>query len=242
MVLAVQIARLQVTINRLSSITCVFVMSKVFCCTLLSIVALTGCNTVTTSSPKPAQITATTSMVNPHQLLIEAQTHRSAGRAVPALQLTQQAIASYEAMQDWRKLGATYTEYAKLLRSPIVPLSADLLIKQGFIDRQNGITFDNRIEKSREIDQQAITVLSMAEQQSRAAQEYDLLTNIYVNQATAYLGLQQIADACRSYDLAIAAYQDNRQQLLQHSLSLTVGGETVEQQIQKAQQQLGCAR
>lgn len=220
-------------------------MSKLFCLTLASVVAITGCNTMTQPSTKPAQTvttTAATVAVNPHQLLIDAQQHRSAGRAVPALQLTQQAIASYEAAQDWRKLGATYTEYAKLLRSPIVPLSADLLIKQGFIDRKNGITFDNRIEKSREIDQQAITVLSMAEQQSRAAQEYDLLTNIYVNQATAYLGLQQIADACRSYDLAIAAYQDNRQQLLQHSLSLTVGGETVEQQIQKAQQQLGCAR
>jgi len=215
-------------------------MSKLLCGTLLGMVALTGCNTISPSSPKPIQTTATTSPVNPQQLLIDAQQHRSAGRAVPALQLTQQAIASYEAAQDWRKLGATYTEYAKLLRSPIVPLSADALIKQGFIDRKNGITFNNRIEKSREIDQQAITVLSMAEQQARAAKEYDLLTNIYVNQATAYLGLQQIPDACRSYDLAIAAYQDNRRQLAYQSLSLTVGGETVEQQIQKAQRQLGC--
>lgn len=215
-------------------------MSKLLCGTLLGVFALTGCNTISPSSPKPIQTTATTTPVNPHQLLIEAQQHRSAGRAVPALQLTQQAIASYEAAQDWRKLGATYTEYAKLLRSPIVPLSADALIKQGFIDRKNGITFNNRIEKSREIDQQAITVLSMAEQQSRVAKEYDLLTNIYVNQATAYIGLQQVADACRSYDLAITAYQDNRRQLAHQNLSLTVGGETVEQQIQKAQRQLGC--
>lgn len=215
-------------------------MSKLLCGTLLGMVALTGCNTISPSNPKPIQTTATTTPVNPHQLLIEAQQHRSAGRAVPALQLTQQAIASYEAAQDWRKLGATYTEYAKLLRSPIVPLSAELLIKQGFIDRKNGITFDNRLAKASEIDQQAITVLSMAEQQSRAAKEYDLLTNIYVNQATAYLGLQQIPDACRSYDLASAAYQDNRRQLAYQNLSLTVGGETVEQQIQKAQTQLGC--
>lgn len=215
-------------------------MSKLLCGALLGVFALTGCNTISPSNPKPIQTTATTSPVNPQQLLIEAQQHRSAGRAVPALQLTQQAIASYEAAQDWRKLGATYTEYAKLLRSPIVPLSAELLIKQGFIDRKNGITFDNRLAKASEIDQQAITVLSMAEQQSRTAQEYDLLTNIYVNQATAYLGLQQVADACRSYDLAIAAYQDNRRQLAYQSLSLTIGGETVEQQIQKAQTQLGC--
>jgi len=215
-------------------------MSKVLLIALLSITAITGCNTINQPSPQPTAKIATTSAVNPHQLLIEAQQHRSAGRAVPALQLTQQAIASYEAAQDWRKLGATYTEYAKLLRSPIVPLSADMLIKQGVIDRKNGITFDNRIEKSRDIDQQAITVLSMAEQQSRTAKEYDLLTNIYVNQATAYLGLQQIPDACRSYDLAIAAYQDNKRQLANQSLSLTVGGETVEQQIQKAQRQLGC--
>jgi|GEM_PF-5989372 len=215
-------------------------MSKHLLIALLSSAVITGCNTITQPSPKPTVTTTQTTTVNPHQLLIEAQQHRSAGRALPALQLTQQAIASYEAAQDWRKLGATYTEYAKLLRSPIVPLSADLFIKQGFIDRKNGITYDNRIEKSREIDQQAITVLSMAEQQSRAAKEYDLLTNIYVNQATAYLGLQQIPDACRSYDLAIAAYQDNRRQLAHQNLSLTVGGETVEQQIQKAQRQLGC--
>lgn len=215
-------------------------MSKLFCVTLIGVVTITGCNTITQPSPNPPATTASTAAINPHQLLIEAQQHRSAGRAVPALQLTQQAIASYEAAQDWRKLGATYTEYAKLLRSPIVPLSADLLIKQGFIDQKNGITFDNRIEKSREIDQQAITVLSMAEQQARSAQEYDLLTNIYVNQATAYLGLQQIPDACRSYDLAVAAYQDNRRQVLNQTLSLTIGGETVEQQIHKAQRQLGC--
>ena len=215
-------------------------MSKGLLIALITSAAITGCTTLTQPSPQPTATAATTAAINPHRLLIEAQQHRSAGRAVPALQLTQQAIASYEAAQDWRKLGATYTEYAKLLRSPIVPLSAETLIKQGFIDRQNGITFDNRIEKSREIDQLAITVLSMAEQQARDAKAYDLLTNIYVNQATAYLGLQQVADACRSYDLAVAAYQDNRRQLVHQSLSLTVGGETVEQQIQKAQRQLGC--
>ena len=214
-------------------------MSKFLHLSLLAVVAVTGCNTISPSSAKSNPATSAEA-VNPHQLLIDAQKHRSAGRAVPALQLTQQAIANYESAQDWRKLGATYTEYAKLLRSPIVPLSADLLIKQGFIDRNNGITYDNRLSKSKEIDQLAITVLSMAEQQSRAAQEYDLLTNIYVNQASAYLGLQQIADACRSYDLAIAAYQDNRRQLAHQSLSVTVGGATVEQQIQHAQRQLSC--
>lgn len=219
-------------------------MSKLLCFTVFSLCALSACSTTPSSLDLPSNqsLQRTAAVVNPHQLLIDAQQHSSAGRAIPALQLTQQAIASYETAQDWRKLGAAYTVYAKLLRSAILPLSAKTLIQQGFIDPTHQITYDNRLTKSKEIDQLAITILSMAEKQARTAQEYDLLTNIYVNQATAYLGLQQIADACHSYDLAITAYQDNRRQLAYQSLSLTVGGETVEQQIQRAQQQLNCPK
>lgn len=130
-------------------------------------------------------------------------------RPIPAQRLIFEAMDIYKTQGDDRGLGLAYRNYADLLKSNAVGTGkqSKAFKENGFMDKS--ITFDNRLEKSKQYYSMAIELLTKSESATIQKSQYDILTNTYFNIATSYSGLDNLEQSCLFYDKALGAYQEN---------------------------------
>jgi tetratricopeptide (TPR) repeat protein len=130
------------------------------------------------------------------------------GRPLIAERLIQEARATYQERGDSQGLGHADREYADLLISPTVSGKwAKYYRENGFLDKT--VTYDNRTAKASEYYGKAVEHYARAVDQLRSADNYGSLTNVYFNMGYSYYRLDDLAKACRFYDEALGAYNEN---------------------------------
>lgn len=128
-------------------------------------------------------------------------------RPLPAERLIREAIAIYQERNDSLGLGNAYRDYGDLLSSPAVMKWEVVYRRDGFLDKS--VRYDNRDVKAAEDYKKALGYYRSAEQKFQASARYDALTNVYINMAWSYEGLNNSVKACGYYDRALDAYNEN---------------------------------
>ncbi|MDR0781800.1 MAG: hypothetical protein LBF16_14105 [Pseudomonadales bacterium] len=122
--------------------------------------------------------------------------------------LIKEAMTIYQEQNDAHGLGNAHREYADLLLSPSVSGKwGNYYRSNGFLDK--AVTYDNRATKASEYYTKAVEYYGQAVAQLREAGRYDSLTNVYFNMAYSFSRLDDRVNACRFYDEALNAYNEN---------------------------------
>lgn len=129
-------------------------------------------------------------------------------RPLIAERLIREAIVIYQEQDDPHGLGNAHREYADLLLSPSVTGKWQKFYREnGFQDKS--VTFENRKEKASEYYSKALEYYARAELKLRAANRFDLLTNVYFNMGWSAYRLDDRTKSCAFYDKALEAYNEN---------------------------------
>jgi tetratricopeptide (TPR) repeat protein len=159
-------------------------------------------------------------------------------RPLIAERLIREAMAIYQEQGDSHGLGNAHREYADLLLSPSVSGKWEKYYREnGFQDR--AVTYENRTAKASEYYAKALEHYARAADQLRTANRYDALTNVYFNMAHSYYRLDDRAKACRFYDEALGAYNENIRRNPSAKPFSTSG--TVADLVAAKKKQAGCA-
>ncbi|MEO7623555.1 MAG: hypothetical protein ABIS30_10875 [Gallionella sp.] len=126
-------------------------------------------------------------------------------RPLPAETLISEATAIYQSQNNSRGLGTAYAGYGDLLTSPT-------LAKWGskntyFHDKS--VTFDNRIALSTVYYTKSIEAYQVAASQAIETEQFDVLTNIYLNMARISYELHDIKKTCDLFNKSFGAYTEN---------------------------------
>lgn len=125
-------------------------------------------------------------------------------RPLIAERLIREAMEIYVKRDDPVGIGHANREYADLLLSPsVVSKWSNFYMKNGFLDKD--VTYENRIEKSKEYYLKALSYYSRAALELAQVEKYDALTNVYFNMGWSFYRLNNLVDACQFYDKAIGA-------------------------------------
>ena len=115
-------------------------------------------------------------------------------RPLPAEKLIYEAIEIYQKQGNSRGLGNAYRTYGDLLQSPS-------LTKWGSKNTRfhdESVTYENRAAKSQEYFLKALESYLKSEKQPLEAEQFDDLTNLYLNIAWVYFRLNDPKNSCAS--------------------------------------------
>src|ERR1700722_6610431 len=112
-------------------------------------------------------------------------------RPLPAEKLIQEAIAIYKQRDDAHGLGNAYREYADFLESPAVTAWNSSYNRLGNFHDET-INTGDRQTVAAELYRRALSYYERAETECKTAQQYDALTNVYVNMAWSHWKLGEI--------------------------------------------------
>lgn len=143
-----------------------------------------------------------------HKLEDAEHLFRNQDRPFAAELLIVEATTIFRERQDFRGLGHAYRNYGELLMSPAVTRSEALYRRDGF--RDDSVTFDNRLDKAAEYFRMSLDSYQKAEGELLQKEQFDLLTNLYLNMGTANHLLGNDPEACASYTKMVAASVENR--------------------------------
>ncbi len=135
--------------------------------------------------------------------------YKRENRPLPAEMLIREAIELYERQDNAHGLGNAYRDYGDFLMSPSVARleSAYRAGKAHFLDPS--VTFDNRLDKSKEYFRRALEEYEIAAKRERDTNRFDGLTNVYYNSAWVHVLLSEKERGCADFDRSVAAYQEN---------------------------------
>lgn len=157
-------------------------------------------------------------------------------RPLMAEMLILEAMSIYKTQNNLHGLGNANREYADLLRSASVSGKwAGHYQSKGFQDKS--VTFGNRIEKSNEYYERAISYYAKAAQTFRQEQRFDALTNVYFNTAWSYSQTGDRLSACNYYDQTLASHTD---QVRNRSNSKAKPDQQVPRLVTQKKQENGC--
>jgi hypothetical protein len=128
-------------------------------------------------------------------------------RPIPAERLIWEAIAIYRERGDEHGLANGYRQYGEFLRSSVLAKWETPYRRSGFQDPS--VTFDNRIEKSKEYFFKALEHYRNAEVQLRERGRFDALSNVYFNMSVSYLYLDKPTEACVALNKSAQAGAEN---------------------------------
>lgn len=126
-------------------------------------------------------------------------------RPLPAETLISEAIEIYQRQNNSRGLGTAYAGYGDLLTSPT-------LAKWGFKNmnfHDKSVTFENRIAMSNVYYTKSIEAYQAAASQAFETEQFDVLTNIYLNMARISYELHDIKKTCDLFNKSFDAYTEN---------------------------------
>jgi tetratricopeptide (TPR) repeat protein len=121
-------------------------------------------------------------------------------RPFPAERLIREAIDVCMMSRDYSCLGRAYITYGFFFRSQSIEKWEKYYRENGFLDDQ--ADFDNRLHISKKYFQKGIEFYSETE-------EYDALTNAYINLGFTYYFLNDRKGECESYSKSLEFYQKN---------------------------------
>ena len=128
-------------------------------------------------------------------------------RPIPAERLIQEAMSVFKEKDDVHGLGNTYREYALLLESAAVVKWEKIYRRDGFLDKS--VTYDNRLEKTKEFYEISLNYFLRAEVQLQEAKKFDSLTNVYYLMSDVHVALGDRKAACIDLDHTVEAYREN---------------------------------
>jgi tetratricopeptide (TPR) repeat protein len=187
---------------------------------ILAIIILGGCAAVGVPSTS-----------DPIEKLKWADELYSRGRPFPAEKLINEAIIICKENNNSECLGKAYLSYGFFLRSSSIKENQSTYKKYGFLNKD--ITFDNRLVKSKEYFEKAIT-------EYLKTKRYDYLTNAYLNLGFAYYFLGEHKSECEPYRISLEYNQKNIKMNPNKKISLPKGFSTYEDYIAVQQKRAGC--
>jgi tetratricopeptide (TPR) repeat protein len=187
---------------------------------ILAIIILGGCAAVGVPSTS-----------DPIEKLKWADELYSRGRPFPAEKLINEAIIICKENNNSECLGKAYLSYGFFLRSPSIKENQSTYKEYGFLNKD--ITFDNRLVKSKEYFDKAIT-------EYLKTKRYDYLTNAYLNLGFAYYFLGEHKSECEPYRISLEYNQKNIKMNPNKKISLPKGFSTYEDYIAVQQKRAGC--
>ncbi|WP_375724074.1 hypothetical protein LXN10_00845 [Arcobacter sp. KX21116] len=153
------------------------------------------------------------------------------GRPFPAEKLINEAIIICKENNNSECLGKAYLSYGFFLRSPSIKENQSTYKEYGF--RNKDITFDNRLVKSKEYFEKAIT-------EYLKTKRYDYLTNAYLNLGFAYYFLGEHKSECEPYRISLEYNQKNIKMNPNAKISLPKGFSTYKEYVAIHQKRAGC--
>lgn len=152
-------------------------------------------------------------------------------RPLPAEKLINEAITICQANNNNSCLGKAYSTYGFFFRSNSVKQLEKIYRENGFIDKT--ATFDNRLIKSKEYFEKSISYYSKIN-------EYDQLTNAYLNLGFAHYYLNDYKGECEPYLKSIEYYNKNIETNPKANVALPPGIASYEDFISNYQKRAGC--
>lgn len=144
---------------------------------------------------------------DPAMKLEEASRYLEQGQPLPAERLIMEAMQAYQTQNDPEGLGNAYRNFGLFLRSPAIAQRERTYREAGFLD--HNITYDNRMEKSGEYLEKAMTQYNEAATRYQNQGNYGQLSTLYYDQAGVYLLQNNKTMACSTYDQSRKAYAES---------------------------------
>ncbi len=153
------------------------------------------------------------------------------GRPLPAERLIREAIETCEKEDNDSCLGKAYVAYGFFFRSPSVEKHEKIYRENGFLEK--AATFDNRLTKSKEKFERGIAYYLNTN-------EYDALTNAYLNLGFTYYFLNDKKGECQPYAKSLEYNKKNMEVNPNAKVSLPPGVSSFKEYVATHQNRAGC--
>lgn len=159
-------------------------------------------------------------------------------RPLIAERLILEAIDIYQQRNDVQGLAYSYFSYANFLRSKSIKSFEYIYRKDGFLNKE--VTYDNRLEKSKEYVVKSLEYYKQAEKQYIEANKFDGLSHVYYISGWLYWMLADKDNCCKYFSKSLDANAENLRRIPDAKVSLPQGYTSFKEFVLPIMNKVGC--